>query len=742
MNFRALASVAVLCLVSASAQAAPIDEYNARYAELEKNVSVVSAEFQTQRQSAGPSDINDRLSEGIVLYAAKDYERASYVFMDIVSHENWKGSLAYFSAKLYLARSLHARGYYKLAEQHLVDLIQDDPNASNTHDAVTQLVQTAQFTQDWNVVVDVILKTGNFSSDPILQYAYGRSLFLQDQDEEAIKVLLGVQNNLDAYGIRAAYVLGAIKVRQGELEEAKNYFSRVSADTTKFPGSDTVHELATLALARIAYEQKNWSEAVDKYQQIPESSSNFGDVLFELGWAQIQQENYLAAKQNFEILMLSYPKHRRTLDTKHFLADLERQLGHYDDAMASYQKIVGTYEPIMTKMENSGVTAEERRQIVEKQIEQGVFDSIEIIPSEARDSFSGDKRVERVENVLNDLEISDANTTTSEKIIDEIETILSSREHLKALPEFRKFSDSVRDVEIEAVMLGIDLTNHYSHLDANLTDDIEAVAGLPRSQQERDVVQTQVANYLQQRSNRFHRLKLQSDNIQHRMRIIQNWLSSNETDSISDDERASLNAQLEKLNEKLALLKYSQNSIETTISTTRMTGLDAVSSAQLNARLSSLEEIRATLDARWTQDLNDGALDAGYRSLIPSMRTTFGEIDGLKGELDLSVSEKYEDLRERLDREKKTVLEERSRYAETKSDVSKTAGDLAASFWDSVYERVRNLVMEADLGMVDIAWIKKDARSKELETAIEERKKERDVLEQDFKQYLKESGQD
>ncbi len=742
MKLRAICLLSILCMTATTAYADPIDTYASRYADLETSVARVSAEFQNQRQSAHTGDITDRLSEGIVLFASNDFERASYMFMDIVSHEDWQHLPEYNTARLYLARSLYERSYYRLSENHLVALIQDDPSGANTHDAVSLLVQTAQFTENWDVVVDVIRRTGNFNSDPILQYAYGRSLFFQGNDSEAAQILLPIQNTTDITGLRATYVLGAIKVRQGELDEALGYFERVASSSAKFPQSDVMHDLANLSIARIAYEQKNWSSAVEHYQLIPESSAYFGDVLYELGWAQIRQENYTAAKQNFEILMLSFPKHRRTLDTKHFLADIERELGHYDDAMASYQKIVGTYEPIMTKMENSGISSSERRELIEKQIEQGTFDSIEIIPAEARDSFASDENIVRVEAVLNGLEVSEANTAVSEKIIDEIETILSSREQIMALPEFSKFSNDVRDVELAAVLLGVEITREYSTISVDLTDDITAVAGLPRSQVERDIIQSNVNTNIQERSNRFHRLQLQSDNIRHRIRIVQNWLSNDSTAEISPEERAQLNAELDGLNEKLALLEYSQGSIETTISTTRLTGLDAVSSAQLGARLNALERIRDVLEAQWKSDLKNTSLDSGYRALITSLHTTLGEIDGLKGELDLAVSEKYEDLHTRLEREKKIVAAERARYTETKQSVSKTAGDLATTFWDSVYDRIRNLVMDADLGMVDIAWIKKDARSKELSTAIEERKKERDVLEQDFKQYLKESGQD
>ena len=70
------------------------------------------------------------------------------------------------------------------------------------------------------------------------------------------------------------------------------------------------------------------------------------------------------------------------------------------------------------------------------------------------------------------------------------------------------------------------------------------------------------------------------------------------------------------------------------------------------------------------------------------------------------------------------------------------AGEISARYWQSVFEQIRDMVLTADLGMVDIAWLKKDARSKELAQAMEDRKKEREELENDFKQFLKESGQE
>ncbi|MBQ1266277.1 MAG: tetratricopeptide repeat protein [Proteobacteria bacterium] len=740
MKIRKFLMILGISLFSTVANATPREEFETRVDELSLHVVEVSSNFQMQRQSVKSPDIHARLNEGIVLRASGDYERASYIFMDIVSRDRWKGEPAYYTAQYYLALSLYDRSYYRLAETHLVTLIDSHVQGNERNEAISLLIKTVQHTENWDVVIDVIQRHGNIASDPALQYALGRTFFLQGRDEEALSALQGIRE-AGQWQVKGDYIQGVLYIRSKDYETADQKFKQVLSSQEKFRGSDEVAILATLAVARLAYELQKWGEAVDYYQKVPESSPYFGDVLYEMGWANIRQENYSAAKQNFQLLMMSYPKHRRTLDTKHFLADLEREVGHYDEAMASYQQIVGTYEPIMTRMEADAKNTEQRRQYIESQIEKGEFDSIEIIPEEARESFAEDEKLKRVQQVLSGLEQSDVNTTDSEIIIREIESIISSPENIRALPEFRKFSNSLLDVEIEAIMLGIDLTRAYSKVDEDMEESIVQIAYLPRSQQERDILAMHQVDALNARSSKYHRLKLEAENTRYKIRVIRGWLNGTTGSKISLEEREKLNVTLDTLEFRLAALKEDQANIEGRVSALRLMGLEGASNADRSARLSQLNYVRSALLLQWMRDESDMSLDAYYRSMIPKLREIFDNISGLQGELDLAVSEKTEDFRVRLEREKVAVESEKTRYLSTRTEVGKTAGDIAANFWTYVYERVRDLVMDADLGMVDIAWIRKDERSRELSNTIEERKKERDVLEQDFQQYLKESGQ-
>ena len=116
-------------------------------------------------------------------------------------------------------------------------------------------------------------------------------------------------------------------------------------------------------------------------------------------------------------------------------------------------------------------------------------------------------------------------------------------------------------------------------------------------------------------------------------------------------------------------------------------------------------------------------------------------VSSFETQLDARIQARVADLTRQLEREAVFVEAEKTRYSTMKTDVGQAAGAISLQYWQSVYEQVREMVLNADLGMVDIAWLQKDARSKALSMTLEERKKERDVLEQDFKQFLQESGE-
>ncbi|MBQ8038190.1 MAG: hypothetical protein IJ268_14470 [Proteobacteria bacterium] len=123
--------VAASLLVSFQVEGSP-SSYGVVLSGIESEVKQVSNEFGARGGMNRRPTLDERLEDGIVLQAAGDHQRASYIFMDIVSHSEWRGKPGYQAAQLQLARSLYENGYYRLSQRHLLDLIQTGVGSERT----------------------------------------------------------------------------------------------------------------------------------------------------------------------------------------------------------------------------------------------------------------------------------------------------------------------------------------------------------------------------------------------------------------------------------------------------------------------------------------------------------------------------------------------------------------------------------------------------------------------------------
>ncbi|MCL2326754.1 MAG: tetratricopeptide repeat protein, partial [Proteobacteria bacterium] len=605
---------------------APADGHAKQVERLEGEIDRVSQWMSEQLGNVHSHSLEDRLADGIVMQATGDHERASYILMDIVSREQWRGLPGFQTAQLLLARSLYECGYYRLSQGHLLDLIKHG-SGSERMEGVSLLLQVAQRTGDWEAVNAAIEAMGDAQTNPAHRYILGRALLLQGDKMGARSYLRGIPVG-DEWGAKSAYLLGVLAVEEGALEEALGYFEAVLRETLSYRRSEDVRSLALLAKARIFYEQGRWSEAMDVYQLIPDLSPYFGDVLYELAWTSIRAEEYEIAKQYFELLLLTYPKHRRAMDTRRLLADLQRELGRYEDALTSYQQIVGEFEPIMLRMESDAESMADRKAHIVSKVASGSLNAVEIIPDSVRGMVSVSGDVLKVETMLTGLGQTELNTTESSAIIAEIQAILDSPIGVYTLPEFRRFTDSLRDIRIGALVLGAGVTRRFESMDASTLALVDEVSQLPRTQHERDVMQTQQIAAREEREARLHRLRLEAEGMRHRIRIIRSWLDGSQGAAFGPDERAQLFSQLDVLEARLANLGRQQSGIETQLSIIRSMGPESVQ--ERSAAQRNLNDLREVLSSHWRGALSGGSGTDEYRQLIGRIEQILSRVDQLE----------------------------------------------------------------------------------------------------------------
>ena len=729
-------SVAAALLVSYQAEGSP-SSYSEALSQIEFDLQRVSNEFDSRGGAMRKATLDERLEDGIVLQAAGDHQRASYIFMDIVSHSEWRGKPGYQAAQLQLARSLYENGYYRLSQRHLIDLLQTGVG-SERREGVMLLLQVAQHTGDWAEVNMALSSAQNVAETSAYLYLMARAMFLQEAYDSA-RDSLSRQTGEDEWTVKGEYLKGVLDIKAQDLDSASQHFARVADSTLKFRGSSEVHDLAVLAQARIAYDRQDWNTANDYYQQISENSPYFPAVLYEMGWTHIQREQYVAAQQKFELLLLSYPEDSHALETRRIIANLKRELRKYDEATASYQQIVNEFEPIMTEMESEAGDSAKRKADMKRRIEAEQYDTVQIVPKSAKGVVAVGSDVNRVETMLDSLSESDANTIASENIMAEINALLQSDTNIKNLPEFQNFTQRSRDYRVSALLTGYDFTQEYEDV-SELDTLVDEVGKLPRTTQEREILAALESSEREEREARFHRLMLQSDSLRHRTKILRSWLDSGKASSLSEEERTNLLSELDSFEDELQRLKGFQEEVDSKIISMR--SAQSLGHGADGDVTSLISELGNRLDDRWSRSIASGKATGEYRELIEQERRLLSQLDGFDARIQVSLDERAREFRSRLDREAQNVSSEKARFVAMKSEVGDAAGEISARYWQTVYDQIRDMVLNADLGMVDIAWLKKDERSKALAQAMEERKKEREVLEQDFRQFLKESGQE
>lgn len=729
---RILCAMVPALLLSSSAYSVTYDE---TLIGIEAQLTQLSSEYARHNPSMKSKSLDERLAEGLTMQAAGDYQRASYIYMDILAQEDWRGKAGYQTAQLELARSLYENGYYLLSQQYLIDLLRTGRGNERT-EGVMLLLQVAQKTGNWSEVNMALADVSDFSQHPSYLYIMGRASFLQGDYELARKCLAALRSS-DEWQVKAQYLLGVLNTIAGDYTSALSHFKSVETTTVEFRSKAQVIELAILAQARLYYEQGQWKEATQEYQRISDKSAYFPTVLYEMAWTLLRAEDYVMAQQSFELLLLSYPEDSHALETRRLLADIKRQLGQYDEAVATYQTLVNEFDPIMAKMDEEAKNLDSHRERVKSYIESEQYNNVNIVPAQARGVVAVGSDVNQVESMLSALHATDSNTNDSEILIAEISAALQDDDTLRNLPEFQRYSNSARDIRISVLLTGYKFTEAYSGDLPNLSEEIKTLEHLPRSSVEREIIASLQNAARESRQSNQHHIRLKIDNITHKIQVLRSWISSGKVANMTESEKAEITSRIEALEAKLKTMNDDLAKLNGEIAQIR--GNSSISREQHSAYLTSAQALEEALQARWSSDMQKGVNNT-YSNLIETSRRILTQLDAFDQTFEAALQKRATELREKLQREITFVEAEKSRFVSMKSEVGETAGDISVRYWEDVYAQVREIVLNADLGMVDIAWLLKDARSKALAATLDERKKEREVLEQDFKQFLKESG--
>jgi tetratricopeptide (TPR) repeat protein len=143
----------------------------------------------------------------------------------------------------------------------------------------------------------------------------------------------------------------------GQAAAPPNYRPAIDvfAQVTQLPPDTDDHrhviDLAWMAVGRLFYEMEQYQQAADAYSHVSRESPEFDTMLYELAWVYVRLGDVERAERALEVLQVADPSSPYVGDGTLLRADLLLRAGAFDKALQLYEGVRTQYDPMRAKVE-------------------------------------------------------------------------------------------------------------------------------------------------------------------------------------------------------------------------------------------------------------------------------------------------------------------------------------------------------------------------------------------------------
>lgn len=688
-----------------------------------------------------------RLIDGMVLYRMKDYSRAAIVLMDLVTR--YKGTPEASEATFFLADSMYQQREFVVARSYFSQVVTEGTRNKYYQLALQRLLQLemkraavlgkaktadAARLQQVEALLLKIQAIPAARREPSVEYVRGKYLFFRGRVKDALTVFAGI-GATHAYYLQAVYFTGVCHIKQGRLNAATAVYKRV-IDKVLFgyfrPKNVTqrrVLQLVIIAAARLAYykgRKKDIQRAIELYNAIPRKSPYFDDALYERAWAYLKAKRHKRAVKTLELLQVANPKYGKSDEARVLLGNLKIQTGDFAGAKAVFRKAARELRPVYRTLR--GLVASELNpktifaQLTAQNLEQ--FDIKVRLPRLALRWLRKQPDVKRALMMLGDIKAIQRMITESYTIIRQIERKLSSGSQIAAYPTLAVARARAADLETGLLGLRGDASYHLQKL-------LMTIATVAERHQ---------LNQLQKKRQRLERLikaaPKSTDAYKKRVGKIKSLFEKVDSDALVQEIRIRnlekalkalvsyyyrtlktqrlpkhmLEANAKRLKTRIKALRSMINTLRGDIADARNNvGIgDAVMRYEKQLRsqykkvLTQLQQLAATLASRLSgsQRQQKAVLDL----LMARMDKAQANLDQVNGRIDAYLATKRADIIRVLTEEKAKLVGYKTHLATVRPLSKEIVGGVAKENFKKVSEKVYQVLVKADVGVLDVVW--------------------------------------
>jgi tetratricopeptide (TPR) repeat protein len=729
------------------------------------------------------------IASGDLALRAKDYEQAIDVFSQVVElHRQGKASInAHADALFLLAESYFESGQLLSARRQYADLLENGhraPYDSYLGRSLARLVDIAVRTRRLDALDAIAARVlGLQQVDPTgsFDYARGKLSFARGSFDDALAQLGRVPPGTD-YHHQARYVMGAVLTQraladaglgpsvegqarlvvEGALQRigpALAQFREVTELPKDTPAHRQVIDLAWLAIGRLNYESESYLDAAQAYIQVNRDSSVYYEMLYELAWVYVRVGDYERAERALELLAVAAPDTLDIADGALLRADLMLRSGRFARALASYEDVRGRFEPARARVDEFIAATTDPAVYYDRLVEDGLaIGGASALPEVVLDWVREEARGERVFAVIDDVTRARDVLRRARQLSSKLNAMLAAPSRARAFPELSMalekalgFSNQLSQAR-RLIALGFEdvsdaaFSGQLGQARRARRELMDRVSGTPVTQADFLRREEQGERNWNRVSQALQRATLETDKLQAVINGLKQVLYEGEKHGVTRDpaSRARFRSEVEANEQELVVYRarveeYRQlvenGRVQVGIGDQRFRQDDQV---RRRFRQVMSEEVELLAAGRGDDDSLDYA-----RAAVPTLRDIHAlelTLDEAIAAIESEVALGAEDLR-RLSSDEAERIAEYTRTLDTlDQDARLLVGEVAMKNFANVRERLKNIVLRADVGIVQQAWEMREEQQVRLRGLQRQRAIEEQNLEDELREVADDTG--
>lgn len=736
-----------------------------------------------EREYGQPEDPSELLrlrknfADGETQYLLGEYANAAALLYDVVDGPAYRNEESYPDALVYLADSLYrtqswleARRYYRqIMEQGL---------GRHRQEALLRLLELSDRTSsfegidaDWQALV-----AEGAQLKPELVYQHAKWLARRPDLPEAERVQRALQafraiDTASDHGPQARYFEGALLVQAGALDQALEKFQALLAlEERRKPGPDDaggeaaraarIRDQTQLALGRILFEQGRIGPAIDHYQAIQKDSEAYTDALYELSASWLKLGELEKALRTTGLLLVLAEDSGGAPEARLLEANLHLRLRQYRKAQQQFTAIADQYRPVREQIA-ALIHRKDPVSYYDDLLQRGdkSLDATQLLPEVARKYVSG-RDVGAARVIIDELQAGRQGVEESQAIVEKLEAALAEGK-LDLFPTLQE--GNARAVEVENALLRLDA--QLAAVESDLVQrggavpkpleeararrqaiEARAAGGLPATAGQVEARRKASARRVAELDRTVSRLSLEVQNLGAQLEAAQSWRARTEAGRKAPQQaEQEFAAQIERDRAAVAGLAQERLELVRQLDLLRAAAVaDASGGRGDDALRDQLEEAvqqeaEAARAAARTLAPREQALLTRAAAASETIRALRERARKVRGHLREQAAARLVVLRSRLTRERNQIADYRKAVGAIEGDTRQLLGRIAFDSFARVERQFYDLVLKADVGVVDAAWTQKKERTEAITALENERRGQLKALQDEFAEVLKEA---